>query len=179
MENRQKSREGSSPARGGSRATGERRWSAADGVVLLLLLCALVSLVVRVVLAYIQRGDKVTPDLYDVTFEVTAVQRDILDNIEPFDAVYLYQDDTMLGYVGVYLDEEGNQQVALIVEDNPDSTGSVVSATGCIICTGGVQMDDGGLAVRNGLYLAPGSVVDIRTDRALLTVRITSVSPHQ
>ena len=53
------------------------------------------------------------------------------------------------------------------------------TATGVMICANATLSSGGGLQVGDsGRYLTPGSVLEVRTDRALLTIRVTSVREH-
>lgn len=158
----------------------KKRWSAMDTVILLLVLVAVAGLVYRVI--YAARKDaEADPALYRVYFEVLETHKNVLAEVEGFDAVYLYEDDTRLGYIGVYQDTAtGEYTAALNITPATGATGSHrVTATGIMICSNAVPASGGGLLVGDsGRYLTPGSVVEIRTDRALLTVRITSVREH-
>ena len=134
----------------------KKRWSAMDTVILLLVLVAVAGLVYRVV--YAARKDaEADPTMYRVYFEVLETHENVLAEVEGFDAVYLYENDTRLGYIGVYLD----------------------TATGILICNNATVSAGGGLMVGDsGRYLTPGSVLEVRTDRVLMTIRITSVREH-
>ena len=54
-----------------------------------------------------------------------------------------------------------------------------MTATGILICNNATVSAGGGLMVGDsGRYLTPGSVLEVRTDRVLMTIRITSVREH-
>jgi hypothetical protein len=54
-----------------------------------------------------------------------------------------------------------------------------VTAKGCMFCTNATVAAGGGLRIgESGRVLVPGSELEIRTDRALLTIRITSINEH-
>ena len=158
----------------------KKRWSAMDTVILLLVLVAVAGLIYRVVYAA-RKEAEADPVMYRVHFEVLETHKDVLAEVKGFDAVYLYEDDTRLGYIGVYQDTAtGEYTAALNVTPAQGATGSDrVTATGILICTDASPASGGGLWVGDsGRYLTPGGVMEVRTDRALLTVRITSIREH-
>lgn len=155
----------------------KKRWTAMDTVVLLLVLVAVAGLVYRVV--YAARKDmEAEPAPYRVYFEVLETHKDVLAEVRGFDAVYLYEDDICLGYVGVYQDlATGEYTPALTV--SPGEEMNHVTATGILVCNDATIAPGGGLRVGDsGRYLTPGSVLEVRTDRAILTIRITSIREH-
>jgi hypothetical protein len=158
----------------------KKRWSAMDTVILLLVLVAVAGLVYRVV--YAARKDaEADPTMYRVYFEVLETHENVLAEVEGFDAVYLYENVTRLGYIGVYLDTAtGAYTPALTTTPAVGATGSHrVTATGILICNNATVSAGGGLMVGDsGRYLTPGSVLEVRTDRVLMTIRITSVREH-
>ena len=158
----------------------KKRWSAMDTVILLLVLVAVAGLVYRVV--YAARKDaEADPVLYRVYFEVMETHEDVLAEVKGFDAVYLCENDARLGYIGVYQDTAtGEQTPALNITPAVGATGSDrVTATGILICNNATVSAGGGLMVGDsGRYLTPGSVLEVRTDRVLMTIRITSVREH-
>ena len=162
--------------------TVKRRWSAVDTLILLLIVVAVAGLVYRVI--YAARKDaSADPAMHRVYFEVLETHEDVLAEVKGFDAVYLYENDARLGYIGVYQNSAtGEQTVALQVTPAVGATGDGrVTATGCMVCTGGTLTSVAGgslLIGDSGRYLTPGSILEVRTDRALLTIRITSVTEH-
>ena len=158
----------------------KKRWSAMDTVILLLVLVAVAGLVYRVV--YAARKDaEADPAMYRVYFEVLETHENVLAEVDGFDAVYLYENDTRLGYIGVYQDTApGEYTAALTTTPAVGATGSHrVTATGILICNNATVSAGGGLMVGDsGRYITPGSVLEVRTDRALMTIRITSVREH-
>ena len=158
----------------------KKRWSAMDTVILLLALVAVAGLVYRVV--YAARKDAESDHaMYRVYFEVLETHENVLAEVEGFDAVYLYENDTRLGYIGVYQDTAtGEYAAALNTTPAVGATSSHhVTATGILICDHATVSAGGGLMVGDsGRYLTPGSVLEVRTDRALMTVRITSIREH-
>ncbi len=158
----------------------KRRWSAVDTLVLLLILAAVAGLVYRVVYAAKQEAET-DPVMYRVYFEVQETHEDVLAEVKGFDAVYLYENDVRLGYIGVYQDTAtGEYTVALTPAPAAGASGDDrVTATGCLVCTGGTLAAGGGLRIgESGRVLVPGSVLEVRTDRAFLTLRVTSIREH-
>ena len=155
----------------------KKRWTVIDTVVVLLVLVAIAGAVYRVV--YFARKDmKKEPTPYRVYFDVLEIHEDILAEVKGFDAVYFYEDDIRLGYIGVYQDKNtGAYSPALTI--TPAEEMYHVTATGILICNNAIPAPGGGLRVEDsGRYLTPGSVVQVRTDRVLLTIRITSIQVH-
>lgn len=174
-----------------TRAGRQGRWSAVDAVIIILAVLCVASVIYRVVYAYNQRdkGTAVTQTLYDVTFEIEEVHRDVLSCVSSFDALYLYETGERIGYVGGYQDSEGNTWIALTVSgdesESGESNGSSVNtsdwvaANGCMVCVGGA-IKDGCLPVDGcDLYLAPGSELTVCTERALFTLRITGITARE
>lgn len=164
------------------KATGAGRWSAVDTVIVLLLLIAVAAQLWQAILIRRETDAEKTPTAYDVTFSVSAIRREVLEGIDAFDGLYLCEDGTRIGSVGVYEDEDGSQRIALsVVEPGPDGlAGSeYVAAEGCMICTEGEYRDGGLLIPDTGLYLDPGSEWTVRTDRVMLTIRIESIRTHE
>lgn len=158
----------------------KRRWSAVDTVILLLILVAVAGLVYRVIYAARQEATA-DPVMYRVYFEVLETHEDVLAEVQGFDAVYLYENDVRLGYIGVYRDTAtGEYTVALTPTPAPGATGDDrVTASGCMVCTDATPASGGGLRIgESGRILIPGSVLEVRTDRAFLTVRVTSIREH-
>lgn len=158
----------------------KKRWSVMDTVILLLVLVAVAGLIYRVIYAARKDAEE-DPTLYRVYFEVMETHEKVLAEVEGFDAVYLCENGARLGYIGVYQDTAtGEYTAALTVTPAEGATGNDrVTATGILVCNNATPASGGGLRVGDsGRYLTPGSVLEIRTDRALLTVRITSVREH-
>ena len=158
----------------------KRHWSAMDTVILLLIVVAVVGLVYRVVYAA-RRDNSAESVMYRVYFEVLETHEDVLAEVRGFDAIYLLENDVCLGYVGVYEDTAtGEYTVALTQTPASGPTGDDrVTASGCMICTNALPNQGGGLRVGNsGRVLAPGSMLEVRTDRVLMTIRITAIREH-
>ena len=156
------------------------RWSAVDTCILLLVLAVLGGLVYRVVDAALRDqndGDRV---MYAVYFTVEDTHKGVLGEVQGFEAVYDYEDGSKLGHIAAYEDPDtGEYAPVLTVKPAVDTANAdYVSATGCMICTAATQKGGGLLVDGSGRYLTPGTTLMIRTDRALLTVRITDIRVH-
>ncbi len=157
-----------------------RGFSAVDAVIVLLVLAAVAGIVYRVV--YAARHDR-TEDRggeYTVSFTVAELHQDALAEIRGGDTVYLCDNDIRLGYMAVYEDpESGERRVALTISPiGSDAGPDRAVAEGAMICTDGYY-EGGSLLVGNsGVYLTPGSEVEVRTDRVLFTLRITEIRPY-
>ena len=91
----------------------KKRWSVMDTVILLLVLMAVAGLIYRVV--YAARKDvEADPTLYRVYFEVLETHEKVLAEVEGFDAVYLCENGTRLGYIGVYQDTATGEYTAAL-----------------------------------------------------------------
>lgn len=151
-------------------------WSVVDTVILLLVLTAIAGIVYRVVVTVSREQDKAQDPgtVCEVYFEVMETHRDVLAELRGFETVYLYDNDMRLGAIGATIDPvTGNTVAALTV--NPIEGTERATATGCMICRGS-SVKNGVLSVEGtGRYLTLGSELMIRTDRVLLTVRITDI----
>lgn len=156
------------------------RWSAVDTCILMMILTVLLGLGLRVADAALRHQDDEARVMYDVYFAVEDTHKSVLSEIRGFDAVYDYEDGSKLGHIAVYEDPDtGEFSPVLTLKPAVDTADAdYVSATGCMICTAAVEKDGGLLADGSGRYLTPGETLMIRTDRALLTVRITDIRVH-
>lgn len=162
---------------GRGRKRGKGRWSAVDTVILLLVLLAVGGIVYRVVYAIQAENEAANAPMYAVYFEVAETHTGVLAEVRGFDAVYLYENGAHLGYIAVYEDTlTGEYRVALTT--TPVEGTSDVTATGCMICTGGTLSGGSLLLSGSEQYLTPGGEVVVYTERALLTLRITEIRPH-
>lgn len=161
------------PTRGGG-------WSVMDTLIVLLILAAVAGMVYRLVDAVGQNRAEENRPMYAVYFSVEETHKDVLAEISGFDAVYDPEDGVKLGYIAAYEDaEEGIYKPALAIVPAVDSTGrDRVTASGCFICAEGTVMNGGLLVDGDDRYLTPGSELRIRTDRAVLTIRITEIRAH-
>lgn len=150
----------------------KKRWTVIDTVVLLLVMAAVAGIIARVVYTA-RREAEADPAIYYVDFEVMEIHRDVLAEVKGFDAVYLYESDVRLGYMGVYQDGA----VALTPTSAAGTADSnLVTAKGTLVCNNATPAQSGGIQAGNsGRYLTPGSVLEVRTDRAVMTIRITAV----
>jgi hypothetical protein len=164
----------------GDKPTRKRGWSVIDTLIVLLVLAAVAGIVYRVVDAAGQSKAQEARPMYAVYFSVEATHKDVLAEIQGFDAVYDPEDGVKLGYIAAYEDtEEGDYKPALSIVPAVDATGrDRVTASGCFICSEGTMMNGGLLVDGDDRYLTPGTELSIRTDRAILTVRITEIRAH-
>lgn len=178
-----------------------RRWSAMDTVITILLIAAVVSLVGRVVYAYRNRSQADVTHLYMVEFEVASIQTENLRQIKAFDTIYVYESGAVVGYIGAE-DTDGVRNAAMhaktptesteIAEETlPAETGIEVAegmppiftgdteAYGSMICAGG-ELEDGCLYVVDAeTYIAPGTTLTVCTDKVLFTLRVRSITEKQ
>lgn len=156
-------------------------WSAIDTVLLLLVLIAVAGVIYRVIATVRQEEEAPRNQIYEVYFTVESIHEDVVAEIHSFDPVYLYENDVKLGYIGAYMDHEtGGTRPALKITASPDAAGShrVSIEEGCLVCSAGT-MTNGSLMISGaGCYLTRGSVLQIRTDRVLMTIRITDIREH-
>lgn len=154
---------------------GKRRWSPIDTVILVLVLLAIGGAILRVV--DMSRQDRLNRDdtMYLVSFVVDDIHTDVLAEIHGTDAVYLYEEEMLVGYVA--MDSGTDIHAPLdIIPPREDAEENHVGAKGRLLCTTGTYLNGGLLIGKSGRYLIPGSVVKVRTDRALLTLRVTQIS---
>ncbi len=165
-----------------SRAKSGRKghWSAVDTAVLLLALLAIAGIVYRVIYAAGQRTERGEAAMYAISFEVAETHADVLSEIKGFDSIYLTENNARLGYIGVYKEEGTDEyRVALTVSPAEGATDpDRVVARGTLICTDGILSDGSLLVSGSGIYLTPGSEIEVRTDRARITLCVTDISAH-
>lgn len=146
-------------------------FSAIDVLIILLVLAALVGIVYRIVVTV--ADDAPAGTVCRVYFEVSEVHRDVLSEVRAYDTVYLYETDMRLGVIGATIGEGGNASPALTpiyAEESDQAT-----ATGCMVCRAVTVTDGSILVAGTDRYLTRGSVLKIRTDRVLLTIRVTDI----
>ena len=149
-------------------------FSVIDVLIILLVLAAIVGIVYRVVMTV--SDDAAEGTVCRVYFEVSETHRDVLSELRAYDTVYLYENDMRLGMIGATMSEEGNTAPALTIVNS--ESGDTATATGCMVCRA-VSVQDGSILVDGtGRYLTRGSVLEIRTDRVLLTVRVTDIQTN-
>lgn len=149
-------------------------FSAIDVLIILLVLASIVGIVYRVVMTV--SDDATGGTVCRVYFEVSEVHRDVLAEIRAYDTVYLYENDMRLGVIGATIGDEGKTSPALTTVNS--ESGDTATATGCMVCRA-VSVRDGSILVDGtGRYLTRGSVLEIRTDRVLLTVRVTDIQTN-
>ncbi len=164
-------KEGSAPlAKSGDKKN--KSWTAVDTVIVLMILLALGGVILRSFVDWEKTGETPVSGPYYIDFVVSEIHPQVLEEIQSFDALYLYETGELVGYVGVY--DDGS--MALRPGSNPAAMNSTaVSAVGCMVTLEGVW-ENGSLLIK-GLdhYISPGSVLNLRTDRAVLTVEITAI----
>ena len=164
----------------GDKPTRKRGWSVIDTLIVLLILATIAGVVYRVVDAAEQSAAQENRLMYAVYFSVEEIHKDVIAEVRGFDAVYDPEDGVKLGYIAAYADaEEEGYKPALVIVPAVNATGrDRVTASGCFICTEGTMMNGGLLVDGDDRYLTPGSELEIRTDRAILTIRITEIRVH-
>ncbi len=148
------------------------RWSVTDTVLLLLVLVAVAGCIYRLVYAVYREEQESQDILYEVYFDVSETHKNVLAEIRNFDEVYLYENDVQLGNIGV---TEADEELRVYMNKVTPITGTdLLTAEMCMLAKG--TMTDRGLFVAgSGRYLTPGSELVVRTDRVLLTIRITKI----
>ena len=149
------------------------RWTAIDTVILLLVLVALAGVIVRCFVLPSAEDDLAeNGNAYYVEFTVREIHTDVLEEFEVSDRFYLYETGEMIGYLGYY--DDGSRALTAGGPVSEDNT-RFVTADGCLYCTNG-KMENGSLLLQDvSTYLTPGAVLQLRTDRAVMTVEITKI----
>lgn len=169
---------------------GTSTWSLMDTVLLILLAAALLSLVGRIVYAY-QKRNSGTADgdesiRYVVDFTVDSIEREVLDSVNAFDAVYLYDSGAKIGNIGVEAIGDEQRIAFYPVSDEPETEttqGTVppvqtgeTAAKGSLVCVGGA-LQDGSLFVEAAdIYISPGSTLTVCTERTYFQIRIVRIA---
>ena len=156
------------------------RWSVVDTVILLLVVLAIAGVVYRAMVTIRKENTTVHETTYEVYFEVEETYEETLAEIRGFDAVYLVDNQQRLGYIGVYKDlNTGDHRVAMTVTPVAGTQlAGRATAIGCMISAGSLT-EDGGLSIPGSdRCLTPGSELTVRTDREILTIRITGIRSH-
>lgn len=150
----------------------KRRWSAVDTLVVLALVLAVAGVIVRAVMNDREEAAQTYDGPFDVYFTVPEIHESVLSEIHGFDMLYLTETGEKMGYIGKY--DDGS--VALTATGVlPVAGGETVSAQGCFVCLEGTLSDGGLLPAGATRYLAPGSVLTLRTERAVVTLEITEI----
>lgn len=156
------------------------KWSPVDTVLIVLIVAALVGGVWRFVDANRHTAKETGRAMYEVYFEVVDTHEAVLDSIDGFDDVYLMENDAYIGKIPVYQDAQTGEYypaITPVVGDVTEGEGCVV-ATGCLMAADVRETARGLLIGETGLYLTPGMCLEVRTDRAKLTLRVTEIVPH-
>ena len=148
------------------------RWTAVDTTLLLLILLAIAGVVVRGVMDHRQKEKIPAEGPFYVDFKVEEIHSSVLDEIKSSDALYLYGTGELVGYVGFYDDGTRALHALPIVEADNDTS---VAAEGCMVCLEGIYRNGSLLVTGMDRYLSPGSVLTLRTDRAVMTVEILNI----
>ena len=149
-------------------------WSAMDTVILLLVLASIGGIIYRVAMSITQEEAQASDTVYEIYFQVEETHRNVLDEVKGFDTVYLYENDMRLGAMGATIDPETGDYIAVLTPTYIEGT-EMATATGCMICKGTAAQNGGLLVEGTGRYLTRGGVLKIRTDRVLLSVKITDI----
>ncbi len=149
-------------------------WSAVDTIILLLVLASIGGIIYRVAVSVAQEEAQVSDTVYEIYFRVEETHRNVLDEVKGFDTVYLYENDMRLGAMAATIDPETGEFLAVLTPSYIEGT-ELATATGCMICKGSTVQNGGLLVEGTGRYLTRGGALQIRTDRVLLTVKITDI----
>lgn len=167
-------------------------WSLMDTILVILLGAALLSLAGRILYAYEKHSGGNSREgsesvRYVVDFTVDSIQREVLDSVNAFDAVYLYDGGAKIGNIGVE-DIDGEQRIAFYpVSDASEETETTqdaappvqtgeTAAKGSLVCVGGALQDGSLFLDEAELFISPGSTLTVCTERTvfrLCVVRIT------
>lgn len=163
-----------------------RGWSAFDIMILVLVCVAIAGIGFRLWTEYgadkAQDAADANAQAYVIYFDVEDVYSTVIDNVEAADEVYLYEGDYLLGYFGRY--EDGSVAFDAVTppasDEEAETDVRLVDASGCIITAiGEWDKESECLILReSGLYLAPGSVIKVRTERVTLEITITKILQH-
>lgn len=171
-----------------------RRWTAVDTGILLLVLVAVIGLFYRVIWSYNQekasRSEAKT--YYRIHFTVEEMQLSVFNEMEGGDMLYIREDGTPLGYIarrvveGATESDASSEEASVTydkamvphhvdeIDGDPD-TAVAKAVEGVIVCTEW-QLSDGSLINGQGdRLLTLGTTLDVRTDRAVMQIRITDI----
>ncbi|MBE6585054.1 MAG: hypothetical protein E7645_00845 [Ruminococcaceae bacterium] len=146
------------------------RWTAVDTVILLMVLLAVAGVVAR---SFMQTP-KVTPQdnaTYFVEFNIKEIHQSALEGLQAGDALYLYETNALVGYIGKY----ENDKIAINETGAVEGKKGYVTAWGCMFCRDASYKDGALLVEGTDTYLVPGSVMLLRTDKAVFEVEITKI----
>lgn len=145
-------------------ASGKRqRVSLVDFLIVLLAVLSVAGLVARWVIDTVKTEKNYVGEAHKVTYQILETRTETLDSLRLRDQVYLLEDGGYIGYM------EAKPQVISAVGRSDRAT-----ATGVLICEG--EMEDDSLLIRkSGICLTPGMQIELRTERARLTIVITGI----
>lgn len=153
-------------------ASSKRRWSAVDTLIVLAVVLAVAGVFVRAFVDNRKESSQIQDGPFDVYFTVSEIHTSVLSDIHAFDTLYIYETNESVGYIGKYVDGSiALSQTGVL----PVAGGEMVSAQGCMVCPKGTVSEGGLLPEGASKYLAPGSVLTLRTERVVLTVEITKI----
>lgn len=147
------------------------RWTTVDTIILLMVLFAIGGIVARSLMQHRAAGAQSAPETYFVSMSITEIYEDALVGFKAGDALYLYEDDTLVGFVGQY--ENGERAIydmAAVADKKDCATAKVIFFT-----QDATQRDGALLLEEAGIYLVPGAVLTMRTDTAVFEVRILEI----
>ena len=176
--------ESAKPPRGkhaDKKKTKNRRWSASDTVVVIVIVLALAGIVGRLIVfggkdLTDYKGDGVT---YAVEFTVDEMYKDTVDSIKAMDTVTLLETGDSIGYVAPYDDYAPAIKTELIANEGNAKDGQFVKVAisrGTFFCNNATFKDGCLLVADGGKYIAPGSQVQIATPTAILDIKIIKIS---
>lgn len=157
------------------------RWSAADTLIVLLVVLSVGGFVFRFVFAGWQAERTDSTALYDLTFTIEGVSPETVGRIGAADVVYMYGGTDSLGYIDTVTDEEtGLLRAAVTIPGTvTGQPGERVTASGTLVCTG-ARLVDGFLMVDGcPQCLAPGNEVTVCTERVLFTLKVTGIKARE
>ena len=150
----------------------KRKWGAADTLIVLALVLAIAGVILRGFMEQRETDESAQSGPFDVYFTVAEIQSSVLDEISGLDMLYLHETGELMGYIGVYADGSVAIKPTGVL---PITGGDWVSAQGCMVCLEGSMTDGSLLPYDTDRYISPGSVLTLRTERAVLTVEITEI----
>ena len=157
----------------------KKRFNVLDWIIVIVLLAAVISVVLRFMGKNEIAGDNVTAK-YEITFFVNDVRYTSADAFIKGDSVYVATDDT---YIGIFDRLDSNKPAAYYPE-NPDKgidkvyypEGTRVDLVGTIISEG--VMNEDGFFVGGSYFLAPGKLITAYTGHVYVEMVIGSITEY-
>ncbi len=145
--------------------SGRRSFSVVDVAIILVVIASLAGLVLRWVTDTVELETSYEGEAYVVTYKVMETHRDILGSVANGDTVYVSEGDAYIGYL------DGKPSLTPAVGHPDRATG-----VGHMRCNG--QMENGTLLLKkSGISLTPGTIIEVHTERARLTLTVTDIVP--